>query len=158
MVQNHWETYKKGWKYEESAFDFEAKWARNEILACKLKSRGMVVKLAHLEILAHHLSAFAWESSASQTLKDWRLERMIWAPESWAVLEQGRAVVEPKYRRSGMTIGSAGFVRSSYRDRTAFAGTTRKGLGKTWCCRFAEIRILVLADVRIAWNVFEADG
>lgn len=115
-------------------------------------------KLAHLETLVHHLSVFAWESSASQTLKGWRLERMIWVPESWAVSEQGRAVVEPKYRRSGMTIGSAGFVRSSYRDRTAFVGTVRRGLGKTWCCCFAEMRILVLADVRIAWNVFEADG
>ena len=39
--------------------------------------------------------------------------------------------MEPEYRRSGMTIGSVGSVRSSSRDRMASAGTARKGLGKT---------------------------
>ena len=137
------------------AFDFEAKWVRNRILAYKIEEWS---KVAHLETLERHLFASAWESSASQTLKDWRLERKIWAPESWAVSGQERVVAEPKYRRSGMTIGSVGSARSSSRDKTASAGIAKKGLGKTWCCCFAEVRILVLADVRSAWNVFEADG
>lgn len=125
-----------------------------------VQNSGMNSNWTHLETLERRLAAFAWESSASQILKGWRLEWTISvAPENWAALEQGRAGVrEPEYHRSGMTIGSVRFARSNYRDKMAIVGTARKDLGKTWCCCFVERKILSFADVRIASNVFEADG
>ena len=52
-------------------------------------------------------------------------------PGSWAVLELGRAAVELEYHRFGTTIDFESYAPQNCRGNTAFAGITRKGLGKT---------------------------